>query len=552
MLLDVRLAFRLWLAHPVLSAALVLLVALGVSVNTALFSVVDGLLLKPLGYVDEDHLAIVGQPLAGSLRPGPVSPRVWRQLADSAWLEALAAVAPGIQADGRSELPDEGIRESRVSASFFHVLAVAPHIGRLPAPVAGLDSGLAEAVVGYELWTTRFGGERSLVGRAVRVAGRSLQIVGVMPKDFALPHATNVWTMLPADTSLQSEDFRYLELIGRTHAVAPRRPDRLPGGVVIQRLRDYLRPAGTFPLSFLFIATLLVLVVTWVQVAGLQFTRALDRVREVAVRKALGAGRWSLVRQFAVEGVLMSAMSLALAWIATPALTALLVRWLPPELTRGQPISTDLRALVFAGSLATVGVLNFTLSPLGITFKVQPGDALRGLGPQGALPTSTRWRRLLLAAQFAVTAALMYQAGVTVRSYRSVSSVDIGFAPDGLIAVSLPADPSVSNLARRRQMFDTAADAVAALPGVRSVAGATSRPLRLERVNVPVGRPGAEPRAVRALWLSVTSGFFRTAGIAIREGGISTIGPLVTKPLSVVNSPENLRRPDPRSTARSS
>ena len=481
---DVRFAMRALRRQPLLAAAIVFTVGLAVGGNTALFSVFDGLLFRPLPYAGTERLVHVEL-------PGEV--RRLMTLDDFRAIDAALQSTPlfDLRADARATvLLEDGaadvaawnLRPAQISPSLLRQLGVAPAAGRLltgddrPVMVGGFGDGSPRrAMIGFDLWQTRFGGRSDVLGTPVEIPGvilrRPIEVVGVMPREFAFPDGANLWV-----AATDSRTFNIARLapgvaIDQARAALPR--------VEITPFREHLRPEGAFALGMLLAATGCLLLIAWVQVAGLLFARAAARAGEVGVRLALGASRGQIVRQFAVEGAILAAAALALAWILTPALTSALVALLPDTLTRGQLLAPDLRAFGFSMLLSAAGVLVLAVVPAEIVRRSSPLALVRGTTLERVASGAGRTRLAMLAAQLAVTTTLLYMSALAVHSFEAIAGVDLGFDPDRVVAVQLPPTTVAgSTPAERRAHLDRQVaqwgetlDALRALPGIDAAAG---------------------------------------------------------------------------------
>jgi len=526
MFADLRLALRSLASQPALTAAVVLPVGLAIAANTALFSVMDGVLFRPLPYRDAERLVHVDLAPYTEL-DGEARKQVIEALGQTSLLSERARVFRALLFEEGAEIVvDWQLVTTEVSPSLFAMLGVSPAPGR---SLRDEDEGLFNprpAVLGYDLWQSRFGGDPKIVGRTVGIPGaildRRFLVVGVMPPGFDFPRGTNVW----------------VARAGPPRNVEPTYA-RLAPGVTVQQaagrfrkvrftpLREFVRPKGGFAVAFLLAATGLLMLVAWAQVAALLFARAAGRASEIAVRLALGASRWRLVRQFASEGGIVAVTALALAWAAVPSLTVFIVRLLPSEITVGQAIHPDQRTFLFACLLSATGVFLLALAPFEIIRRSAPLALLRGDIFGGVRMRAARIRTVLLVAQLAVTAMLLYLGGLAFHSFVRVTSVDLGFTPDKVLAFRLP---TLVVPTRSREGIRAAIDlyvqraaetmeAVRALPDVK-VVGAGDRPFMSSQVPVATVTSSADPAEtpLRARNNQVLPGYFETLGVRVLEG----------------------------------
>lgn len=430
--MELRLALRAILARPTLSIAVILAIALGIAITTALFSVVDALLLRPLPFSEPHQLVAIDE------RPddGRREDLGWREVADgrrhvlqrldrsplvqlvsqaghATFFEPGPAAAAGIAAHG-------------VDARFFELFRVRPVLGTSFSRVheeAGVQRGSPTPLpimISYELWQQRYGGDPRIIGGAQMLLENHVRILGVTPPGFRFPGETNVWA--PVDSTRgRPPAYARLEPTASVHQLAGAFPE-----LIVLPLREAVRPGGEGALLLLFGAATLLLLVAWIQVAGLTLSGAVTRLSEFGSRLALGATRARLFRQTLVENGLLAGAALALASLALPPLHTLLVARLPPAVVHGQDVAMDYRVFVFAGALSFAGLVLLSAFSSAVLRRATPLALLTGRlsdAPIGA----GRIRRLLLMAQVAATTVVLYLGGLTATSYARVVRLDYGF-----------------------------------------------------------------------------------------------------------------------------
>lgn len=494
---------RTLLRTPGITLAAVLTLGLSLAANTALFSIFDGLLFRPLPFHEAGRIVYLDFPRdARRGLPRQEVSRLNDLRANTPLLEARALAEPAILFDeGAADTVAWGLRPARVSPNLFSLLGVEPVIGRgftrddvnaeTPFSALRVDGqgwelfhrapqgaavGPAVVILAHDLWMQRFGGDRSLIGQRITMDGGLLPwrplLIGVMPRGFRFPDGANLW--VPANAG--PARFNYGRLAGNVSVQQLR--SVLPGHEVTS-LRDHVRPSGAGASAVLMAGMVLLLIVAWVQIGALLFARTTKRISEIGIRLALGAGRGRLAGEFAVEGALLALLALGVASALVHPLTFTLVWLLPEEMTRGQYLTPDARTGLFAAAVSIAGVLLLVLGPLAVLRRSAPGELFTGR-PFGSFQVEAgRLRSVLLAMQVAVTAALLYVCALTVHSFAAVSSVDLGFSPDRVIALQMPA--AVRSFAgsadERRERFDRQVqqaldirDAISVLPGVAGTA----------------------------------------------------------------------------------
>jgi putative ABC transport system permease protein len=545
---DLRLALRALRRQPALTSAVVLTVGLAVAANTALFSIFDGLIFRPLPYRDVDRLVHLEIPTD-----------VRRTMGQDALEAALSSIAGTpllterfemrgavLLEDGAADVEAWNIRPAGVEPAALRVLGAVPIAGRLLTD-EDLDVSPPNArpvLIREDLWRSRFGGDPALIGQLIRVPGvilkRELRLVGVLPERFRLPDGANLWV---AQRRVVEGNTNFATLAQGAAIEQVRAALR---GVVVTPLRDHVRPDGAFAFGVLLAATGLLLLVAWVQVGSLLFARVAGRAPELGVRLALGASRPRLVRQFAAEGLLVAAAALAVAWILTPALTTGIVRLLPDEITRGQLLAPDLRTLAFSALISIAGVLALSLLPVEVVRQSSPLGLLRG-GDFGEVRRgAARLRTGLLVAQLAVTTVLVYMAGLATHSFAAVGGVDLGFDAHGVVAIQLPPvtvrgssrEEMRAHIARQQQQWEETFTAFRTLPGIAAVAG--GRLPFYESIlsgggGMPVTAPGvADP--ILATYYPVTSDFPRVMQLTVTAGRVPNEDELAAgEPAAIVN-----------------
>jgi putative ABC transport system permease protein len=533
---ELRLAFRSLTAQPGLTTAVVFTIGLAVAANTALFSVFDGLLFRPLPYRDAERL--VHLEIDQSLRIATAS----REARGEALTRVSTTSSLVERADirGRSLFDQSGpattewrLRPYAFSMSAFELLGVRPFLGRAFVE-ADATAEAMPVLLGYDVWLTRFGGNPETVGATVRIpgtaSGERYRVIGVMPRGFAFPEGANFWT--PIRPSYGSPDIPSYARVAPDVTIDALRAEL--SGIAVTPLREHVRPDGAFALGVLLAASGLLLLLAWVHVAGLLFARASGRTAEIGVRLAMGASRLRLIRQFVLEAGTLITIAMVLAVALTPVLTTLIVSMLPPEITVGQHVSPDARAFGFAAALSAVGLLIVALAPVGLVRLASPIHLLRGDTRTGSPVGRTRMRTALFVGQLALAAALVYVTGLTLRSYIQISEARLGFDPRGLYAIQMPRGDAVidatgrERLDRQRMMVAETIARIAQLAGVRVVSGSNDWPMEpgalSEAVLVAESDPGRDPLPGRSP--VIARGYPEALGIPLVAGREPTAGEL--------------------------
>jgi predicted permease len=544
-----RSTFRSFTRNPGFTAAAVLTLALGIGANTAMFSIIDGVLLKPLAYREPDrlislHLRITTLKNLGILPIPPYAYNLWRDHAAS--LENIAVVRPGFEnLTGTGE--PERLPSARVSSSLFPTLGVWPALGRSFAANDDVYQGPQVAILSNGFWRRRFGADPTVTGRKIELNGSSFSVIGVMPPGFELPidlqteHASHFDVLLPADIApdqMQNHGYWGVARLkpGVTVEQARAELDRVLASIkgdlvrnaMVSRLGANLTERVRRGLSLLMAAVGLVLLIACGNLANLLLSRGLTRRKEIAVRTALGASRGQIVRQLFVE-------SLGLA-LCGGGLGALCAEWslggiltqLPEDLPHRAAVTVDIRTLVFCVVLTFLCTVLFAALPAWRFSKADPQEALRQ-SQRGATDTrgSGALRQWLIAFQVALCTMLLVGAGLLVRSFATIMTIDPGFETENVLTADVPLGGERYEVpVRRNATYHAIEERLAGIPGV-SAAGAVSwLPLAGDDYQNPIFLPGSPltPDRIRDLPMAqirfATPGYFGAAGIPLRSGRI--------------------------------
>jgi putative ABC transport system permease protein len=557
---DVSGALRTIRRAPSLSVTVILVAALGIAATTAVFSIADHVLIKPLPFRDAERLVKIWQlpPGGGTLQVSPAHFRDWQAQASS--FESLAAFSLySANLVGAGEpLRVDG---SWASGNLFDVLGVPSLVGRTLISEDDREASAAAVVISERLWRARFDGDPRAVGRAIILNDRARVIVGVMPQTFEFPtRAVDFWIpfqFAPADYVYGNP---YLETIARlkvnvsrTQAVAEMQQIALgisrrvnPGGTRrvsarVIALRDEIAPQSRVLLWCLVAAASGLLLIACTNLANLLLTRGLARGKELAVRAALGAGRRRLLRQMVTESMLLAGAGGALGVIVAAAGMPMLARLVPTGLPIAEAPALDGRLLVTATMATLVSAIGVGLMPSLRTTRYADATALREGARAGTTRRTERLRSVLVVAQVSVSVLLLVTSGLLLRAMLQVQGINPGFSTDGVLTMrtALPL-PRYEGVARRQQFIDRVLEEVRAIPGVSAAAYVTGLPLAMRgmvwSVSIP-GQPqaGADQRATVSLRF-VTPEFFEALGIPLRMGRDIDDGDTRTSPFVAVVS----------------
>ena len=546
---DARFASRLLRRAPGFTLVTVLTLALGIGANTALFSVVDRVLLRSLPYRDADRLVRLfreTEDVPQGPFSGPELLDLERETRSFAYLAGASPQATTLTGAGEPERLDGEI----VSPGFFEVFGVQPAVGRTFASYAA-SPGERLAILSGDYWRSRFDSDPGVVGRALTLSGEPYTVVGVMPPGFAPVSRAHVWTMqkgevpespFGAEQALEKErEARYLVVVGRLRpgveaeaaqaeltALERRLARDYPGSSAVGAFRmlpwrEAVIGDGGRPLLLLLGAVGFVLLIACANLANLLLARGNARQREVTIRAALGAGRKRLVRQFLTEsvliGVLGGAAGIGVAYFAMRPLAALR----PPGSEQlGEP-AIDVRVLAFALLLSLLSGIVFGLAPALQAARAELGSALRRGGRgSSAGRDRNRVQSLLVVAQVALSLVLLVGAGLMVRSLLRLSDVDPGFRSERVLSVALPLpQPQYGEEHRQIAFWEEYLERVRALPGVQAAGAVFPLPLSGPSGSAALaieGRPHTTDQQVNVGISWVMPGYFEALGIPLRSG----------------------------------
>ena len=564
---DARHGLRRWRRRPLFSLAAIATIALSIGAATAIFSMVDGVLLKPLPFPSAARLVLVNRTYPDWISD-PILSKSWDRIS-LAWPEfffvrdrmrTLDALAVRTSALGLLPPPDaRELRVDLVSASYFPLFGVRPVVGRL----FEADDDLADrkvVLLGEALWRSRFGADPSIVGRALPLADGARTVIGVIPATFRIGLGrAEIWEPLsvtPANRRVDND--RNLDAYGRlregaTIADATMEMDVLlranfrfktrTGASVTSLAERLVAPVRT-PLFVLLGGALLLLVMACANVAGFLVGDASSRVHEMRVRTALGAARGRLVSQLLVESAILTAIGGAAGCIVAAWGVRVLIALAPSSVPRLLLVGIDLRALLFAFASTAVAALLAGTVPAFVL--ARGGAATLTSASARVTPAHRRAQARLLVVQLAVGVTMLAGAALFVRTLRNLDRTEVGFTRGNLLSarVSLPA-PLYRTADRWRDYFSRAEEAVARLPGVEAAAVSSGLPFATGRASTSIVLPADAPggsREVEAQRRFVSPGYFRVMEVPILAGRGFSAGDPPGGDVFVVVSREMARR----------
>ena len=533
---DVRFAFRGLRRSPSFALTAILTVALGISASTAIFSVTDAVLFRPLPIPHPDEFTYLGW--------------VWKKGGEIPSLTSFQyefvrehnrsfAAVTTYRTDA-APLGDEtstSVRGLGVGRDFFTVLGFEPRLGRAFDASELQEGGPSVVILGDAVWRTRFGGDQAILGRQIRLDQESRTVVGVMPTEFRFPPALGHEGYLvpfpvhvdPADEGHNTEAIgrfrrgtsateRETDLRALTRSFSTAHPTLADSGEAFKLFthRDVYAGDIRGTLLLLFGAVSLLLLIACANTATLLLVRASARQREIAVRASIGAGPGRILQQLLTEGLVLSALSAALGVLLSVLAVRSFLAAAPSALPAGITPQLDARVLVFATVISIVTGLVFGLAAAVPSFRLRLQQGVRGGG--GSSTGGTRTRDTLVFLETCAAVVLLAGATLLVTSFTRLVGVDPGFDVDRVVAVRLGSLPAGYDASRRDQLVERLLERVQAVPGIENAAAAPNLPLERGR-NFPVDTREHPDRAIGAVELRpVSPGYFATLGIPIVAG----------------------------------
>ncbi|MGI8497140.1 MAG: ADOP family duplicated permease [Gemmatimonadaceae bacterium] len=560
--MDLRFALRSLRRESGFTAAAVLTLALGIGATAAVFTVVNGVLLRPLPYSDPSRLAMIwttGKGERGPESQWPLSAPTFIDVREaSRSLQGVAAFRDWPYVLGDASEPEQ-IPSARVSPSLFPILGVHPEKGRLFSDADAVEGGAQVTLIGHDLWVRRFSASPEIVGRQITLSGQRVTVIGVMPPGFAFPRGaelpagfrfpvrTELWTPLFfTPKELQSRGTLNLAAVGRLRPGASlMQTDGELSATAAQLARLYprtntglglhaipLREQAAAPMRrglLLFLgAVVLVLLIACANVTNLLLARAATRQREFALRSALGAARSRIARQLVTENVVLAIAGGCLGMLVASWGSRALLRLVPGNLPRADDISVDWRVLIATAAITVVAGIVFGLATAWHATRRGVAGALQGGSARATEEIERAWgRRTMVAAEVALSLMLLIGAGLLAGSFARLQRLSPGFDPGHaltaqlLLPIGASFDPA-SKGARWAAFFGQLTERLGALPGVRAAGAVSSLPLTgaVESGGFSIeGRPVPPPAQAPSVDYSVVSGkYFRAMGIRLIEG----------------------------------
>ena len=550
LLQDMRYGARILLKKPGFTLVAALAIALGVGAVATMFSAADATMLRPFSFPNQERLMMLFErnPEAGITRASVSPGNVIALREQSSTLQEVVVIRNRdytLTGDG----PPERYTSYGVSAAFFDALGAQPQLGRTFRRGEDEEGNAQVVVLRHGFWQTRFGGDPKIVGKRIMLDDKPFEVIGVMPKGFEFPYGGGeMWTpfvieprmkqdhgnhylraialLKPGVTIAQAND----ELGGISGRIQQQFPDLEAGHTAyVEDLNKYFTRGARTALPALIGAAIFVLLIACSNVANLLLARAATRRKEMAVRLAIGATRWRVMRQLLTESVMLALVGGALGCLIAAWGVESLFKAIPEGMAKYIPgwnrMGVSYTALVFTASVSILTGVLFGLAPAWQTAKTNLNETLKEGGDKGAPGKSGRGllRNGLVVAQLAIATVLIIGAGVFVRSFIEILRADLGIKPDGVMTMSLelPRD-KYSEGEQHRNLYSQLLERVEALPGVTSAGMVDTLPMtgsynssRFQIAGQSPFEKGKEPHAERRI---ATPGYFAAIGTELRKG----------------------------------
>ncbi|MDY7094117.1 MAG: ABC transporter permease [Acidobacteriota bacterium] len=539
---DIRLAVRMLWKRPIFTLVAVLALALGVGANTAVFSLINGVLLRPLDFEKPQQLYMLWRSVpdegieADLVAPGNFLD--WRDQS-SAFRDMAAFNLRGLRMRVGEE--SQFVSGALVTPSFFQMLGVQPSKGAGFTLREPTDAPVYEAVLSHRVWQRNFGSDPNIVGTELLIDDRSHTVTGVLPQGFSFFADVDVWVPMfftPEDRARRGDVF--LWALGRLkdgiteeqaredlNGIARRLGDQYPGtnlGVRVQidSLHTFWVGDVQQTLPLLMGVVFLVLLVACANIATMMLSRALERRREMALRRSLGAGRGRLIRQTFVESIVLSLLGGVVGAGLGALLVDLLVKLEPSNIPRLDEVSVDPMVLLFTAGIAALAGVLFGVLPAIQGSRVRLTDALKEGGSQASSAGAAKYFRSgLVVLEVALAMILLMGAGLTIRSFQKLQQVDSGFDPEGVVvASSILSEDRYQVDAQVLGYIDSLLERLEAMPSVQSAGIVSTLPLDNAQIDTDLYIEGSQARNLPPLvGLDAVAGdYFRAMGTQVIAG----------------------------------
>src|SRR3954463_15891488 len=560
---DIRMAMRTVLKNPAFSITVVICIALGIGANTAIFAVVNEVLLKPLPFPHSDRLVDIRE-MKAHRTPVPAAHYVdWKPPGHSFGVNGVSRDLRPVDLTGNGE--PEAITGYRFAHSMFQALDVPPLLGRTFSDTEDSTAHPPIVVISYRLWDRRFARDPNIVGKSITLNGRPHTVIGVMPQDFRQPQNAELWLPVDMDpASFQDRDKFDLRLIGRlrpgvsleqaneelnsiARQLAIEHPETNAGwGVLLRDFRENrvgdIRPA----LLILFSAVGLLLLIAVANVANLMLSRMHARTREISVRVALGAARTDLLRQMLSESLLLSAIGGALGVLCAYWVTQGLVAVFPTHIynlgiPQVESIPINASVLAFCAGLVVLTALLFGLPPALRSSSGNVAQSIKDASGSSGISKQSKWiRNALVVAEISIAVVVLIGAGLTIKSFDRLQRMSYGFDPSNVLTMYIStSEKKYPDDASKRAYMDRLLPALSATPGVQQAAAIDFLPLSGFDSSTTFTIEGTSPNPQEqpeAAFRVVTPGYFDVMRISVLKGrGFNDNDRLNSPQVAVVN-----------------
>jgi putative ABC transport system permease protein len=537
---DLKYALRSLIRYPTFALIAVITLALGIGANTAIFTVVNAVLLRPLPYPNSSQLMMVGLSTPSAKMFNTTKNRFifWRQQSRSFdGLTTFRSFSARLVNQGTEPDTVSGLR---VSDDFFQVFATYPKIGRPFSTEDNAVGGPKVAIISDGFWKTYFGGTQDIVDKSISLSDINYKVIGVMPEGFWFETTADVITPLQIGTTPETNsgganypvvgrlksDVSHAQAMAEMKLISAQFRTSFPAemmkveGINIINYRDFMVGEIRLPLLVLLAAVAFILLIACANVANLQLTRAVARGKEMAIRAAMGASRWRVIRQLITEGALLSVIGgvagLLLAQWGVTAFRAFIPKGLIP---RANQIGFSPEVLLFTISVSAFAAILFGLAPAIHSTRV---DLTTGLKEASATGTTTKRRGMLrsalVVAQTCLATVLLIGAALLIRTFVNLREVDPGFASSRLLTFEIaPQGPQYETTAQVTEFNRQAMDRIKNLPGVEAVATTSTLPLN-RWLNLPLEFDGKPDDVVSAEWRMISANYFDTMKMRVVRG----------------------------------
>jgi putative ABC transport system permease protein len=537
----IRQTIRSLVKSPGFTSASIVALALGIGANTAIFSLVNTVLLRPLPYKDPSRLVILWQnpPSGGVNSLSAADFQDWRDRNRS--FEQMAALTGAAFNFTGGDRPEK-VFGLQVSSTFFSTLGVTPSLGRGFLPEEEQPGAGRVVILSDDLWKRRFGGDPALIGKTIPINQQNYTVVGVMPPGFQFwIYESELWTQLTLDPNRADRSFYYLVAVARlkphitleqaraeltsiARQLALEYPKTNQGwGASIIPVRDELTGDARLPLLLLLGAVAFVLLIACANVANLLLVRAAGRYKEFAIRAALGAGRLDIIRRLLFESLLLATAGGLLGILLADWSIAALVALNPAGIPRLHEVAIDWNVLLFAVLVSLLTGILFGLAPAARISRLDVNDALKEGGrgaSEGKRGHGTR--DVLVIAEVVLAMVLLIGAGLMIRTFAALETARTGFPTENFLTMNFSVRPEqYSSEQQVSADFEHAVERVRSLPGIVSVASATNLPVgewNQGRAFTIEGRPQKEGEILAAGYISVSPSYFGTVGLPLIRG----------------------------------